>query len=134
MLLKYRFVIKTLKLNSRLEFHLILSYSTSWWRTASRSRRHSSYATTYAFCTTIHPIPAQRPIHFDLRDPARSEIYIGERNDCQHLQLCVVTRSCTFYVSSATRPSTLPSTITRGPCRPSTSCSASPSMGWSPLM
>jgi len=28
--------------------------------------------------------------------------------------LRVVTRSCTFYVSSATRPSTLPSTITRG--------------------
>ena len=36
------------------------------------------------------PLPAQRPIHFDLRDPARSEIYIGERNDSQHLQLYVL--------------------------------------------
>ena len=33
------------------------------------------------------PIPAQRPIHFDLRDPAHSETYSGERNDSQHQQI-----------------------------------------------
>ena len=108
--------------------------STSWWRTASRSRRHSSYAPTYAFYATIHPIPARRPIHSDLRDPARSEIYSEERNVSAPAALCVSTIFCPIYVSLATRPSIRPSTITRDWRRPATSCSASPSIGWSPLM
>ena len=44
-------------------------------------------STTYAFYATVYPIPARRPIHSDLHDPARSEIYGGELNYSQHLQL-----------------------------------------------
>ena len=72
----------------------------SWRRTASRSRRHSSYATTYSF----------RPSW----PCALWNLYWRTKRQSAPAALRVATRSCTFYVSSATRPSTLPSTITRG--------------------